>query len=237
MKKEIVKNILLTPIECKKGYKSIILENNIIKTSQKYYSTADEDMSDIAIGFYEILYNELLNNAYILAGDRIKDENFAGDTINTFNTIANIILKDKSKEHRSPIEFWPEYLKKYEKNYSCLANFWLIPTKHGRRSPKSNRYDAVEIYLSEVGRRIKLKEDYFNNFTSLEEFLDIHYLSLETIDTELLYEFYRKKDINKGPNVVNEIEKMIELRAEKISQDEIMCNKLYEYFMKINIIK
>ena len=59
--KEIVKKILLTPIECNKRYKTIKLVNGEICSPQKYYCGEDCDMSDFAVGFYEIIYANILS--------------------------------------------------------------------------------------------------------------------------------------------------------------------------------
>lgn len=236
-KKEQVKKILLMPIECEKKHKKIILDNNIIKTSQKYYSRADADMSDFTIGFYEILYRELLKNEGILKDKVLKDKNFAGDTMNTFNTVANIILGDRSTANRSPEEIWPEYLKKYSKTYHCLANFWVIPMKHGRGLPaKLNKYDSVELYISRIESCIASNEGYFKKFKSIEEFLTTHCLNLNGIESEMLKEFYQKRESKLGGKVVEQLQKIIKLRAEKIVENENICNALYDYFKDLGLI-
>lgn len=98
--KNIVKQILLTPIKCSKRYKCVQMVDGEIRSPQKYYCTADCDMSDFAVGFYEIIYRDnLLNeNKNILAEyGRFKNKELAGDTINSFNSLANVILDDTNK--------------------------------------------------------------------------------------------------------------------------------------------
>ena len=92
MKKEDqIHEILFMPIYCDKKHDKISCEDNKIKTGQKYSSTADEDMSDFAIGFYEIVYKDILNSKPLLEHNgSLCNNEYAGDTMNSFNTIANI---------------------------------------------------------------------------------------------------------------------------------------------------
>ena len=124
--KEIVKKILLTPIECNKRYKTIKLVNGEICSPQKYYCGEDCDMSDFAVGFYEIIYANIIPGKKILNNGFFTSKEFAGDTMNSFNSLANIILDNNDKNSRSSKDIWPDYLEKYEKDYHCLANFWVI---------------------------------------------------------------------------------------------------------------
>lgn len=124
----------MMPICCDKRYNGIFRVNNKINTGQKYYSSADEDMSDFAIGFYNILYKESLNSNPILKNDGyLLNKEFAGDTMNSVNTIENITpgagktIKERTEEGK-----WPEYLQNYHDKYHCLANFWLLPMDVGR---------------------------------------------------------------------------------------------------------
>ena len=56
-------------------------------------------MSDFAIGFYSILYKGPLNNNPILdkKTNKLVNNNFAGDTMNSFNSIANCIPESGKK--------------------------------------------------------------------------------------------------------------------------------------------
>ncbi|CUU47518.1 hypothetical protein [Clostridium beijerinckii] len=65
-KEDQVYEILLMPIYCDKKHGKISREDNKIKTGQKYRSMPDEDMSDFAIGFYEIIYKDMLNSKPLL---------------------------------------------------------------------------------------------------------------------------------------------------------------------------
>ena len=115
--KEIVKKILLTPIECNKRYKTIKLVNGEICSPQKYYCGEDCDMSDFAVGFYEIIYANIIPGKKILNNGFFTSKEFAGDTMNSFNSLANIILDNNDKNSRSSKDIWPDYLEKYEKDY------------------------------------------------------------------------------------------------------------------------
>ncbi|MGL5087168.1 MAG: hypothetical protein ACRC68_15885 [Clostridium sp.] len=70
-KKDQVRQILLMPISYDKKFDRILRVNNKINSSQKYYAVADADMSDLATGFYNIVYKDILNYNPIL-----KDNSF-----------------------------------------------------------------------------------------------------------------------------------------------------------------
>ena len=102
-------------------------------------------MSDFTVGFYEIVYKDLLKCMTLLNGKgELYNAQFAGDTMNSFNTIANFTINaGKSMAKRTPLEEWPEYLKDYRIRYHCLANFWILPMDIGRTSRKLNKYDSM----------------------------------------------------------------------------------------------
>lgn len=123
-KREQVYNILVTPIISDKSISKIVKVDNFIRSPQKYYSSPDEDMSDFAIGFYRIIYLEY--GDILTDHGTLKDCCFAGDTMNSFNSIANITHgTGKSKNERKHIN-WEENCPKlfeYYNRYHCLANF------------------------------------------------------------------------------------------------------------------
>lgn len=154
VKDELVK-ILLTPIVCterSKGIPQIRRNDSIIESTQTYDGILDPDMSDFTTGFYEIIYKKIINENHIVDNSGIiKDCCFAGDTMNSFNSIANITPgAGKSKNLRTPIDQWPCELKNYHRIYHSLANFWILPMCIGRRSMKLNRYDSMDIFLKKV---------------------------------------------------------------------------------------
>jgi hypothetical protein len=112
----------------------VFIEDDKVLSGQKYYSSADADMSDFAIGFYEIIYKEILKGKPILGQKgSLRNSEFAGDTMNSFNTIANCTPgAGKSSRLRTEKEEWPEYLRVYHSQYHCLANFWILPMDIGR---------------------------------------------------------------------------------------------------------
>jgi len=235
-KEEQVYKILLTPIKCDKKVSKIYMKDNVIYTSQLYIRNPDEDMSDFSVGFYKIIYDNILknNNGEILNKDgTYKNENYMGDTMHSFNSLANVILGDKSKKYRSPKEKWPEELVEYESKYHCLANFWVIPMRHGRRSAKLNRYDSLDVYLSKVHAGvIKNADEYFQKFT-YESFLEIHDLSWYKISDNPL-EKYKLKD-KKG--CIDEIQRIYDSwnkRANEIVKK--YKTELYDYFEGLGLI-
>ncbi len=86
--------------------------------------------------------------------------------MNSFNSLANIILDNNDKNSRSSKDIWPDYLEKYEKDYHCLANFWVIPMRHGRKSAKLGRYDSL-IIIYNAWKMIM-------NLSSMTKQLNIH---------------------------------------------------------------
>lgn len=91
-----LRKILLTPIKCE-GSKVLEIDDkhNVILTSDtRYcYQNGDPDMSDLAIVFYKILYGkEMLKSD----GD-FRCHEFAGDTMNSFNSVANQFFDGSTK--------------------------------------------------------------------------------------------------------------------------------------------
>lgn len=186
--KEILTTRIVVDYKCEKIKKS----GNIILSGQEYYrqekplSIGDPDMSDLAVGFYKIIYKKLLlrsdNNRLddgsvsILNEDgRFREERFAaGDTMNSFKTTANRALGYR-KSMRTPEEEWrPVELKNFFKYTHCLANFWILPMDIGR-NPRSEHqrgkppyYDYMDLYLAAV------KEWYDKEtFPAFEEYFKI----------------------------------------------------------------
>lgn len=152
-KQKQVYDILIMPICCSKDYTKIEKLNDKIFTPQKYCRCADEDMSDLSIGFYERIYKGVLENKSLLDDDGVlNDKELAGDTMNSFNSLANIILGDVDAKHRTSEDKWPEILKEYHLIYHSLANFWLIPMRIGRMSKKLNYYDSTDLFLVKLER-------------------------------------------------------------------------------------
>lgn len=244
-KEKKVYEILLTPIICDNSVKKICMQDNIIYSPQLYIynSNLDEDMSDFSVGFYEIVYKDILkeNNGKILKENgKYINKNYMGDTIYSFNSLANVILSDRSKDCRSPKEMWPQELINYHSKYHCLANFWIIPMCHGRKSAKLSWYDSLDYYLEEV-KNYYLGEvessfiesqGYFKNFI-WESFLDTHGLSeYKMIDNPL--KIYIEKD---KKACLDEIERIYEFWENRASQIVKNYNdELYNYFNGLGLI-
>ena len=248
--KNIVKQILLTPIKCSKRYKCVQMVDGEIRSPQKYYCTADCDMSDFAVGFYEIIYRDnLLNkNKNILAEyGRFKNKELAGDIINSFNSLANVIL-DETNKTRSNQDKWPDYLIEYEKRYHCLANFWVIPMRHGRRSAKLGRYDSFDFYLEKLQdeydefqkevivhypRDKKEYNNYFRMINGFNEFLKIHCIE-NHVKAENPQDPYKQKDKEACKKLIEDIYDFMEIRAEAIVKN--YTDLLYQYFLELKLI-
>lgn len=213
----IVKHILLMPIEIVNG-KSYI-ENGVIYSDCHYRSeVGDPDMCDVAIGFYKILYGKSMLNS----DNKIGDVDFAGDTMNSFNSIANLVPgAGTSKGARTCMEFWPEWLRHYFFRYHCLANFWAIPFKDGRKSRKGNNLDSPIIYMRCCSNQLSNAREHFTN--CYKEFID----SWPKEKGDLTKFATLKKYILENPDCLWEL---IEARAAEISANETKAHKLYEYF-------
>lgn len=237
-KEEIVKKILLTPItpiKCDKNVTKIYFKDNVIYSTQRYKRNLDADMSDFSVGFYKIVYKDILgvNNGEILNEEgTYKNENYMGDTIHSFRSLAKKILGVKSKPENVPVEEWPKELILYHCKYHCLANFWVIPMCHGRRSAKLNRYDSLDLYLDKVGSWVgKNTDEYIRNFPTYEYFLESHGMSgYKTSDNPL--EIYKSK---KG--CIDEIQRIKSFwgkRASEIAKN--YTSELYDYFDDLGLI-
>lgn len=247
-----VKRILLTNIVSSKN--GIKLIDNKIFSSQKYKSGLDSDMSDFAIGFYEIIYKEILENKKILNENGIiRNNNFAGDTMNSFNTIANSVPEaGKSKDKRTPKEEWPEYLINFNKQYHCLANFWLLPMEIGRMSARgikteggkslnkcSKTKDYMDRYLKYIISKIDFSnppayKEYFTKFKDLEDFCNKHFLKSSYIKNNS-FDIQVYSENKKTEGVIKSITNVIEIRANEIANSKYAFY-LYEYFKRLNLL-
>lgn len=240
--KEKVYKILLTPIICDKNHNNIGVENNIIYSSQKYCKSQDEDMSDFSLGFYEILYKDFLKNKPLLdENGKLYNEEFAGDTMYSFNTIANMTDgAGNSRNNRTNEKFWPEFLQKYYHSYHCLANFWIIPMYYGRwrsvgYATKENPYDSPDLFLEYIENNFgicKAKHNkYFNEINDVFDFCKLHFFN-KLKDYNEIKNMYTSKT---PENIINYNNQQIENRAKKISESDI-ANELYDYFYKVGIL-
>lgn len=222
-KKNYVAKILLMPIEVltSREIKTTIEAKDkmqIIKTSMRYKppgsksrGALDPDVSDIAIGFYERVYNL----------KEIKYSN--GDSV---------FLDGKLLQNRYPVnwQFIGDTMNSVNKeiNYHCLANFWLIPGEIGRRLgefSKATKYkdkldDFLEGLKNEYCDYSNRFSDYFKHFNSFDIFIKKHFLQGCIADNG---------DIKKL-SCPEDIEKMIASRADEIAQEkyEVLYNNFFE---------
>lgn len=163
---ELVKNILLLPVDTytrkNVSVKIECTENGpIITTGMRYIPSGsksaglDCDVSEIAIKFYETIYEWCPK---ILRHDRRPiNDSFIGDTMIT-----------NHKENRYT---------------HCLANFWLLPSDLGRTLKKYSKAqcsDRMEFFLMDLKNNYEfyknLDKIYFSKFSSFADFCEKHYL-------------------------------------------------------------
>lgn len=250
-RKEIVEEILKMPIEMTDeepdNSEGIIFKRGAkIYSSQRYINNAnkkylDPDMSDFSVGFYQIIYSKILGSNTILNDKgNLENENFAGDTMNSFHTIANYTPgAGESRKKRTDREKWPPYLQKYYDFYHCLANFWLVPLIIGRTGNKefSKAYKAKD-YMDRFLNVLKNNkkdyekkfEDYFNNFENLD-FNEVHFLKGIYTEDDKIISFSKN---NTSEEKIIEITEMIKKRADHIASK--YTDELFEYFKKWNLV-
>ena len=237
-KQKQVYDILLKPIMCNKMYSKILIDNDIIVSGQKYCGIADEDMCDIAVAFYEIIYKDILRNRPVLDDKgcfSIKE--FAGDTMNSFQHIANITPNAGcTKAERTDEKEWPAYLQYYYGHYHCLANFWLIPMSMGRTSKKLNGYDSVDLFLnklqSDFDYQVDKHKDYFRDMPTFDVFRKIHFIEVGRCESDVLSAYKNRQ----SEVLINNIMSDIITRADKISKSRFACD-LWNMFMANSLIK
>lgn len=234
-KKEKVCEILKTPIVCEDKKAGIKYDPNtkVIYTGQKYEKDPDEDMSDFAIGFYEIIYRDIvkeLPDEKILSNGKLVNYCFAGDTMNSFNSIANLVPEaGQSKKTRTPKEEWPPKLQKYHHRYHCLANFWILPFCIGRTGKKLNYYDSMDIFLEEIKKSdckiLERYNSYFDAFPTFPHFKEKHFITEYNINGNTL-SIYKNKEAEK---LIEQALNMIDERAKEISAR--YYEELWVYFV------
>jgi hypothetical protein len=243
-KQNEVLKILMTPIKVNsrnQGETIIEIKDNIICSTQTYEGPFDEDMSDFAVGFYEILYKSLLKEKKILHQEKLADVEFAGDTMNSFNTIANRVPEaGKSRKQRTDKEVWPEYLSNFKNHYHCLANFWLLPMEIGRKSnhpySKIRCKDYMDRFLNRISKDLKEVVD-IEKYKDFEKFKTVHFLEGSYIDAEdgKVLSFSNSSK-NTPEEVIKSMTKIIYKRAEMIANSPAGA-ELFKYFEKYNLIE
>lgn len=256
-RKQIIE-VLLCPIESVRyssGKVKIWRENNMIKSTQTYYPykrwngkdkpiLLDEDMSDFSVGFYEIVYKSILCGNPIInkENDRLIDTRFAGDTMNSFETIANLFPEaGKSRKRRTPMSMWPEILQNYKLHYHCLANFWILPIEIGRTIEDGNElckasYEfGIKDYVDRFLYRLLERNDYikYMNYEEPNMFIDINCLRDCYIAGDgTICQF---SDETNPQLLIDQILYKIEVRARQIA-DSCYAEALWDYFNDNNLI-
>lgn len=253
IKSKQIYEILLTPIVCEgysKGKVSIVNCDNYIKSTQTYYPykkwniPLDEDMSDFAMGFYEIIYKNLLSEKLMVnEHDVLCDRKFAGDTMNSFNYIANLFPQAScSRGSRTPKSQWPTILQKWKEQYHCLANFWIIPIEIGRKNDndysKGSYKNGLNDYMDRFLKCI-LKGDNLNNifsgiYNSFDDFSEKHFLYGSYVyGDSTIYEYSYKTE---APEImINKIIDRIKIRATTIAISGF-ADELWDYFHKWDLL-
>ena len=239
-----VNELLLMPIVCDdRNRERLERINDVIYTGQKYASAyVDEDMSDYAVGFYDILYKNILGNHPMLDGKgNIIDWEFAGDTMNSFETTANNTPgAGKMKAKRTPESEWPDFLRIYKRRYHSLANFWILPVETGRSlngdlNKARRAWDYMDRYLNVLREEVEFngqERKYHNRFESWDDFLETHFLKSGYFDNGSII------SISHGTSeeFINGAIKAMEGRARDISESEY-AKPLWEYFYRNGLVK
>ncbi len=199
-------------------------------------------MSDFAVGFYEILYQNLLDSNHMLDkyGNLINFE-FAGDTMNSFETTANRTPgAGKAKVLRTPESEWPEYLREYAHSYHCLANFWVLPMETGRsiqgKLNKARRaLDYMDRYLLVLYDEVKFDGEerfYHNCFQNWQDFLDTHFLQSGYLEGDTIRIFSQ----GTAEEFIRGAIKAMEGRAKDIAKSKY-AEPLWAYFDRNGLIQ
>lgn len=219
------------PIECiTQKSESIFKHDDRIFSSQKYTGCYDPDMSDFAVEFYKIIYSEILEESKYEFLDKKNLEYFCGDTMNSYKNIAKRIDSSEAQ--------------KWENEYHCLANFWLLPKHVGHSSrytaklglmkySKSKRgiYDYVDIFLENYKDKYDDYKEHFPLYTERfpKEYIgDKHFLDGSYCIGNDIIRF------SNGINTVKDIRNRIEKRAECIVYKK--GTELYQFFLELDII-
>ena len=249
-----VYEILMTPIECtgySKGTISINKSGNHINSTQTYYPykkwdiSLDEDMSDFAIGFYQIIYKSLLvgNEIMIDGNDDLCDRAFAGDTMNSFNYIARLFPEaGRSRNSRTPKEQWPNILQEWKEQYHCLANFWLIPLEIGRKndnalskgSYENGIDDYVDRFLSRISESDKLNVVFSGIYKGIEDFAEKQFLNGSYIYGNASIVTF-SNETHTPEVMINKIIDRIKIRATAIAYSDYTI-ELWDYFHKWHLV-
>lgn len=257
-KRKQVFDILMLPIEAVKYSAEkveICREGNVIKSTQTYYPykkwngkplpiSLDEDMSDFAIGFYEIIYDSIINVKSLIKNDKLSDDRFAGDTMNSFETIANLFPEaGNCKKRRTLPETWPLKLQQYKEQYHCLANFWILPKEIGRKIDEDNvlckgSYTyGIKDYVDRFLIQLQKSNEYikYMNYDNFSMFAEAQFIYGSYVYSDnSLYNF--SADESNPYLLIDKIMDRIKIRATAIANSDYV-ERLWDYFDAYGLIE
>lgn len=200
-------------------------------------------MSDFAIGFYEILYQDILCGQTVLDNNgHFVNKEIAGDTMNSFNTIANKTPgAGKSRLQRTTKDTWPQELVNYKNTYHCLANLWILPMEMGRTTngefnkAKSPFDDYVDRFLESIRTNVDFNGNdryYFDRFQSWNNFVHKHFLQDSYITEKMeVIEYSRDEQA-----FIRKANARIASRARCISNSKY-ADELWGYFFGLHLLE
>lgn len=265
-KQKKVFEILVCPIVASKDVSNIGLYSNvflekIIISSQEYDGNVDEDMCDFAIGFYEILYGFEPGDILAQSKDKnkksIKDWEYAGDTMNSYATVSRYASKEKKKEWKETYHclanFWmlPGVIGRYDtKKHKCSKQQITKPAKTVKNF-NLRRRDYVDRFLnalSEANFREDFKADFGDyadkfklnhdivNFAKKHHIKDLINDAGEVILFSTIDETMENLNERMVDAVIDSMESNVCKRAVSIVTDDVICNKLFDYFNELRLI-
>ncbi len=244
-------DVLVCPIVATKNINEIGMffkeDKRIILSSQAYEGNPDEDMCDLSIGFYEILY-DLERGSILKQQGSVKEWNYAGDTMNSFVTITTFSSVEKRNE-------WNEV-------YHCLANFWMLPGRIGRMTNKESKNSAgkyaypitinsfntgkrdyMDRFLKEYLKEYLKEQNRDENRDAIKDFATKHFIDEIYVSSEhnSIIEF---STVEEGCNLQEASDSIIDImmdnickRALAIVSNEEKCNNLFKYFKDLKLIE
>ena len=172
----------------------------------------------------------------------LNSQEFAGDTMNSFNTLANMVPEaGRKRSERTPIEEWPKWLQDYYYAYRCLANFWILPSSVGRtvmgeynKAIKPKR-DFMDRFLQELSADYqgftKAYPQYSEKLMDYKSFLDVHMISTAYCSANDTVKVFSYSDVK---SVIESAEERIKLRANTIASSQY-AEELLQYFRQLSI--
>lgn len=224
-------NLLLMPIVASKSVRGITLAtrsdtNKIcILSGQQYIGSVDEDMSDIAIEFYKVIYgiNDILED-----DGRLFNQEYAGDTMNSYQQITGRVSCTVERK----MEWFDAY--------HCLANFWMLPMEVGRKGIKGySKSQVSKDYMDGFLHVLKCRfEEYrcrysqfFKDTNCFEDFCKKQYIEKIYSSNDEIKKITGFTEADEGIGVMKNL---VESRAELLAQK--YKDELFNMFKRIGIL-